>query len=52
MGGYLRVDSTYGGGVYGAPYWSGDGGYDTAQGNRFTSVADYTRRIEVNVGQG
>src|SRR5947209_20485971 len=36
LGGYLRADSTYGGGVYGAPFWSGDGGYDSGQGNRFT----------------
>src|SRR3954463_8223436 len=36
LGGYLRVDTTYGGGIYGAPFWSGDGGMEPGQGNRFT----------------
>src|SRR5260221_13326823 len=49
MGGYLRVDSTYGGGVYGAPFWSGDGGYDTAQGNRFTDRINVRSRMAVTL---
>jgi len=49
MGGYLRVDSTYGGGVYGAPYWSGDGGYDTAQGNRFTDRINVRSRMALTL---
>src|SRR6184192_4375197 len=28
LGGYLRVDTTFNGGVYDAPFWSGDGGYE------------------------
>lgn len=49
LGGYLRVDSTYGGGVYGAPFWSGDGGYDTAQGNRFTDRLNVRSRMALTV---
>src|SRR5829696_9398661 len=31
LGGYLRVDTTFNGGIYGGPAWSGDIG----QGNRY-----------------
>src|SRR5438445_6894926 len=34
IGGYLRVDTTFNGGIYDAPYWNGNGG----QINRY---ADY-----------
>ena len=30
LGGYLRVDTTFNGGIYGAPAWSGDLGQATA----------------------
>lgn len=33
LGGYLRVDTTFNGSVYGLPYWNGDAG----QGNRYRS---------------
>src|ERR1700751_94797 len=35
LGGYLRVDTTFNGGIYDAPAWSGN----IAQGNRY---ADYS----------
>jgi hypothetical protein len=35
LGGYLRIDTTYGGGIYDAPLWSGDGGLAPGQGDRF-----------------
>src|SRR3979490_2364482 len=49
MGGYLRVDSTYGGGVYGAPFWSGDGGYESGQGNRFTDRINVRSRMALTL---
>lgn len=49
LGGYLRVDSTYGGGIYGAPFWSGDGGYDSSQGNRFTDRINVRSRMALTV---
>jgi Porin subfamily len=38
IGGYLRVDTTFNGGTYGQPFWSGDGG----QHNRY--VDDFASR--------
>jgi hypothetical protein len=45
IGGYLRVDSTFNGGIYGAPFWSGDGG----QGNRFTDFINSRSRMALTV---
>src|SRR5882672_1768879 len=49
IGGYLRVDSTYGGGVYNAPFWSADGGQETSQGNRFTDRINTRSRMAVTL---
>src|SRR3954470_11615923 len=49
LGGYLRVDSTYGGGVYNAPFWSGDGGFESSQGNRFTDRINVRSRMALTV---
>jgi hypothetical protein len=49
LGGYLRVDATYGGGIYGAPYWSGDGGYEASQGNRFTDRINTRSRMALTL---
>jgi len=35
--GYLRVDTTFNGGIYGQPAWSGDLGQDNRYFNRFIS---------------
>src|ERR1700732_3819475 len=45
LGGYLRVDTTFGGGVYDAPFWNGDGGYSPSQGNRFTDRINSRARM-------
>src|SRR5215475_10929202 len=45
IGGYLRVDSTFNGGIYGAPFWSGDGG----QGNRFVDRINSRSRLALTV---
>jgi hypothetical protein len=45
LGGYLRVDTTFNGGVYGAPYWSGDNG----QGNRFRDYFNSRSRMALTV---
>ena len=45
IGGYLRVDSTFNGGIYGAPFWSGDGG----QGNRFNDFINSRSRMALTV---
>jgi hypothetical protein len=45
IGGYLRVDTTFNGGIYGAPFWSGDGG----QGNRFTDFINGRSRMALTV---
>src|SRR5215831_8211002 len=34
LGGYLRLDTTFNGGIYDQPYWSGDGGIGQG-GDRF-----------------
>jgi len=49
LGGYLRVDTTYGGGIYGAPFWSGDGGMEPGQGNRFTDRINSRSRMALTV---
>src|SRR5437764_14923463 len=45
LGGYLRVDSTFNGGVYDAPFYSGDGG----QGNRFADRINSRSRLALTV---
>jgi len=45
LGGYLRVDTTFGGGVYDAPFWNGDGGYSPSEGNRFTDRINSRARM-------
>src|SRR5665647_3057726 len=45
LGGYLRVDTTFNGGVYDAPYWSGDGG----QQNRFRDYFNSRSRMALTV---
>ena len=45
IGGYLRVDSTFNGGIYGGPFWSGDG----AQGNRFVDRINSRSRMALTV---
>ena len=37
LGGYLRVDTTFNGNVYGGPYWSGDGGQQNRYRDNFVS---------------
>src|SRR4051794_12139419 len=49
LGGYLRVDATYGGGVYNAPFWSGDGGMEPGQGNRFQDRINTRSRMALTV---
>ena len=41
--------TTYGGGVYDAPFWSGDGGMDPSQGNRFTDRINTRSRMALTV---
>ena len=45
LGGYLRVDTTFNGGVYGQPAWSGDGG----QGNRYRDYFTSRSRMALTV---
>jgi hypothetical protein len=45
LGGYLRVDSTFNGGIYDAPAWSGDLG----QGNRFADFINSRSRMALTV---
>src|ERR1700692_2310611 len=45
LGGYLRVDSTFNGGVYDQPFYSGDGG----QGNRFADRINSRSRMALTV---
>jgi hypothetical protein len=45
LGGYLRVDSTFNGGVYGQPAWSGDLG----QGNRYRDYFTARSRMALTV---
>src|SRR5439155_19139335 len=37
IGGYLRVDTTFNGGIYDQPYWSGDGGQRNRLFDNFNS---------------
>jgi hypothetical protein len=46
LGGYLRVDTTFNGGVYDAPLWSGDGGM---QGSRFADRINSRSRMALTV---
>src|SRR5438270_2462668 len=45
LGGYLRVDTTFNGGIYDAPAWSGALG----QGNRFTDFINSRSRLALTV---
>jgi Porin subfamily. len=45
LGGYLRVDTTFNGGVYGQPFYSGDPG----QGNRFRDYFNSRSRMAITV---
>ncbi len=45
LGGYLRVDTTINGGIYGGPFWSGDNG----QGNRFHDNFNSRSRMALTV---
>src|ERR1700712_4819313 len=45
LGGYLRVDTTFNGGVYGGPYYSGDGG----QGNRYRDYFTARSRMALTI---
>ncbi|MGA7810315.1 porin [Bradyrhizobium sp.] len=45
IGGYLRVDTTFNGGVYDAPAWNGDLG----QGNRFADTINSRSRFALTV---
>ena len=45
LGGYLRVDTTFNGGVYGAPFWNGDNG----QGNRYRDYFISRSRMALTV---
>ncbi|WP_407174907.1 porin [Bradyrhizobium sp. STM 3562] len=45
IGGYLRIDTTFNGGVYDAPFWNGDGG----QGNRFADRINSRSRMALTV---
>ena len=45
IGGYLRVDTTFNGGVYGQPFYSGDAG----QGNRFRDQFNSRSRMALTV---
>jgi len=45
LGGYLRVDTTFNGSIYGQPAWSGDGG----QRNRFMDNWASRSRLAVTV---
>ena len=45
LGGYLRVDTTFNGGVYGQPFYNGDNG----QGNRFRDYFNSRSRMALTV---
>src|SRR6185295_2362431 len=45
LGGYLRIDTTFNGGVYGQPFYSGDAG----QGNRFRDYFNSRSRFALTV---
>ena len=45
LGGYLRVDTTFNGGVYGSPAWNGDIG----QGNRYRDYFSARSRLALTV---
>jgi Porin subfamily len=45
LGGYMRIDTTFNGGVYDAPAWSGDLG----QGNRFADYINSRSRMALTV---
>ncbi len=45
LGGYLRVDTTFNGGIYDAPYWAGDGG----QQNRYRDYFQARSRMALTV---
>jgi hypothetical protein len=45
LGGYLRVDTTFNGNVYGGPFWSGDQG----QGNRYRDYFNSRSRMALTV---
>src|SRR3954463_5664629 len=45
LGGYLRVDTTFNGGVYGQPFYSGDAG----QGNRYRDYFNSRSRMALTV---
>ena len=45
LGGYVRVDTTFNGNVYGGPFWTGDQG----QGNRYRDNFDSRSRMAITV---
>jgi hypothetical protein len=45
LGGYLRVDTTFNGGIYGNPAWNGDLG----QGNRYRDSFTSRSRVDLSV---
>jgi len=45
LGGYLRIDTTFNGGTYDAPFWSGDNG----QGNRYRNYFNSRSRMALTV---
>jgi Porin subfamily len=45
LGGYLRVDTTFNGGVYGQPFYNGDNG----QGNRYRDYFNSRSRMALTV---
>src|SRR6187551_2758912 len=45
LGGYLRVDTTFNGNIYGGPYWSGDQG----QGNRYRDYFTSRSRMALTI---
>ncbi|KRR06543.1 hypothetical protein CQ12_33625 [Bradyrhizobium jicamae] len=45
LGGYVRIDTTFNGGIYGGPFWSGTGG----QGNRFRDNFNSRSRMAITV---
>src|SRR5215475_14051267 len=45
IGGYLRVDTTFNGGIYGGPFWNGGGG----AGDRFTDRLNSRSRMALTV---
>src|ERR1700694_4681290 len=45
LGGYMRIDTTFKGGVSDAPFWNGEGG----QGNRFRDLINSRSRMALAV---